>query len=312
MSVVPEKILVLEDDRGLRVELVEVLRDEDYEVEGAASARDAITMAKFSPFALLLTDVRLGGEMDGISAVEEIKKLRPSIYTIVLTGYADDLVPSRAMRQGVDFYLYKNERDHPSFQPGLETAPGFTIRKILNAVRMVLDTQKYCSTYQGKLERFFRGARKFVSSVSKQATSEEVNLDILRYRVFKSIYIGIQSGNLVLPTVQALWDRLTPLELEYEALAQIAGPEADALASRYFLVQEEVEAYAQARKRVEPATRKPGQIGREQIGVIYDRIAWGQIDVSRFLGGPILWEAAKGRRPSDQGMAEIWDLLFVK
>ncbi len=286
-----ERILILEDQEILRLELQDTLVDELYEVEAVESARDAITMVEFSSFDLLLTDVRLGGAMDGIAAVEEIKKRRPSIYTIVLTGYADDLVPSRAMRQGVDFYLLK---ETVTEQP----------QRLLNAVRMVLDTQKYHTTYQGRLSQIFRGARRFLYALKGEVLRQEETLDAIRYRLFKSIYIGIQSGNLVQQTVLTLWDRLMPLELEYERLMQVAGPEADALGSRYFLVQQEAEEWARTRKWTAASPRQAGEIGLSQVSVFYQGVAQGKVELARFIGAPMLWQGGP------KGDQETWSLLF--
>lgn len=104
-----EHILIIEDDEAFRKTLATLLKKEGYSVTGVSNGFQAIELAKESLFELIVADVRLPKGMDGIEAVSMIKGLRPEIKVIVIiiTGYADENAPVRALRMGIDDYLYK-------------------------------------------------------------------------------------------------------------------------------------------------------------------------------------------------------------
>jgi len=104
-----EHILLIEDDEFFRKILTHMLEREGYGVVGASDSHHAIEAAKKNFFELIIADVRLPGGMDGIEAVAKIKGIRPEAKSIVIiiTGYADEQAVVRALRLGVDDYIYK-------------------------------------------------------------------------------------------------------------------------------------------------------------------------------------------------------------
>jgi len=287
------KILVVEDHEELREEIVDSLVDQDYEVSSKPNAADGIEAARWAQFDLLITDVRLPGTQDGLDGLEAIKKLLPKIYTIVITGYADDTAPSRAMRQGVDFYLYKP----------------FGIAKLLNVVETVLATQRDHSTYQHQLSQFFQGPRRLLASLAGKSEQPELVLDPARIVLFKALYAGMQSKNLTVTGALSLWDELQPLEQSYEALQNITGPGADELARKYQLLQARAEKMAQSRTTGDPKPREPGQMVMAFFSRLYQRVVDGAFGVPILMAAPALWARANQRRPEND-MGLIWDRIF--
>jgi signal transduction histidine kinase len=104
-----ENILIIEDDEAFQKTLTNLLQKEGYSVTGASDGFQAIELAKKTLFELIVADVRLPKGMDGIKAVSAIKGIRPEtkIIIIIITGYADENAPVRALRLGVDDYIYK-------------------------------------------------------------------------------------------------------------------------------------------------------------------------------------------------------------
>jgi len=104
-----ERILIIEDDEFFRKILTRMLEKEGYLVVGAGDGYQAIEAAKETFFELIIADVRLPGGMDGIEAIAKIKGIRPAAKSIVIiiTGYADEQAAVRALRVGVDDYIYK-------------------------------------------------------------------------------------------------------------------------------------------------------------------------------------------------------------
>ena len=101
-----ERIVVLEDDLGLRTSLCEALLEEGYDVTGAGAAREAVLAAEESGFDLIVADIRMAG-MDGLDAVAAVRRCLPQIRIIVMTGYASEADSIRALRLGIHDYLRK-------------------------------------------------------------------------------------------------------------------------------------------------------------------------------------------------------------
>ena len=106
MLIPQERIVVLEDDAGLRITLCEALKDEGYAVTGAAAAKEAVHSAEESGFDLIVADIRMAG-MDGLDAVAAVRRCLPKIRTIVMTGYSSEADSIRALRLGIHDYLRK-------------------------------------------------------------------------------------------------------------------------------------------------------------------------------------------------------------
>ena len=104
-----EHILIIEDDESFCKALTLMLEKEGYLVASASDGHQAIEAAKKTFFDVIVADVKLPGGMDGIEAVAKIKGIRPEVESIVIiiTGYADEQAPVRALRLGVDDYIYK-------------------------------------------------------------------------------------------------------------------------------------------------------------------------------------------------------------
>src|SRR5882724_5460547 len=90
------RILVVEDETIVSLDIQRRLKTLGYEVVGAAvSGEDAIQKAATHRPDLVLMDIMLDGEMDGIAAAEQIRG-RLHIPVIYLTAYADTYTLQRA------------------------------------------------------------------------------------------------------------------------------------------------------------------------------------------------------------------------
>jgi PAS domain S-box-containing protein len=101
------KILVVEDENVVALDIQRDLIGFGYEVTAvAASGEEAIEQAAALHPDLVLMDIRLRGEMDGVEAVDEIRT-RFNIPSIYLTAYADAGTIDRARLTGAFGYLIK-------------------------------------------------------------------------------------------------------------------------------------------------------------------------------------------------------------
>ena len=101
-----EMILIVDDNKDMRFNLSNILKDEGYEVIAAGEGKRAIKEVKTKHPNLVLLDIRLPG-MDGIKTLEEIKKIDNDLAIIMLTAYVDVKDAVRAMKSGAFDYITK-------------------------------------------------------------------------------------------------------------------------------------------------------------------------------------------------------------
>ena len=103
----PKKILIVEDEAVNSIVLEKTLRELGYDIAGNAfNAEEAITLARDEKPDLILMDIRIQGEVDGIEAAKEIYALY-NIPIIYLTAHSDDDTIKRAVESGPFGYLIK-------------------------------------------------------------------------------------------------------------------------------------------------------------------------------------------------------------
>jgi CheY-like chemotaxis protein len=88
-----ETVLLAEDEESVRTMVRRVLEEQGYTVLSAASGREALDLAHDHTGAidLVLTDVVMPG-MDGGELVEAVRRLRPQVRSICMSGYAEGSV----------------------------------------------------------------------------------------------------------------------------------------------------------------------------------------------------------------------------
>ena len=100
------KILVVDDEESHRIMLRAVLKDEGYEVAEAADGSEAVRAVEEEPFDLILLDIRMK-TMDGIEALQEIRKISPLVPVLIMTAYASVKTAVEALKAGAFDYLTK-------------------------------------------------------------------------------------------------------------------------------------------------------------------------------------------------------------
>jgi PAS domain S-box-containing protein len=103
----PPQILIVEDELILAKDLALTLESLGYEISGVTtSGEDAVSMAERSRPDLALMDIRLTGEIDGITAADLLRS-NFDVPVVYLTGYAENDVLERAKRTEPYGYLAK-------------------------------------------------------------------------------------------------------------------------------------------------------------------------------------------------------------
>ena len=100
------RLLLVDDDDGVREILGFQLREAGVDVTAVADGESAL--AAFSPgaFDLVLTDVRMPG-MSGLELLAQVRELDPEVEVILISAYADVEKAVEAMRTGASDYLTK-------------------------------------------------------------------------------------------------------------------------------------------------------------------------------------------------------------
>ncbi len=101
-----ERVLVVDDEEGVRNSLRSILKDEDYSVDLAESGERCLDMVRRRPYHAVLLDVWLPGR-DGLSVLEELVTLPSPPRVIMISGHADVPVAHRAGRLGAFDFIEK-------------------------------------------------------------------------------------------------------------------------------------------------------------------------------------------------------------
>ena len=101
-------ILIVEDEMVISMELAATLKRLGYDISGQAIAgEEAVIKAGELLPDLILMDIRLQGDMDGIEACNKIKKLNPDANILILTMYPEKQYAAYILKCGARGYLTK-------------------------------------------------------------------------------------------------------------------------------------------------------------------------------------------------------------
>ena len=121
------KILIIEDEAAIRRVLVKILTEESntYQVVEAEDGLAGIDLIKKEDFDLILCDIKMP-KMDGVEVLEAVKKIKPEIPIVMISGHGDLDTAVNTMRLGAFDYISK--------PPDLN--------RLLNTVRIALDRKE--------------------------------------------------------------------------------------------------------------------------------------------------------------------------
>ncbi len=121
------KILIIEDEASIRRVLTKILSEENdtYKVEEAEDGLQGLEKIKNSDYDLVLCDIKMP-KMDGEELLEAVKKIKPEIPIVMISGHGDMETAINTMRLGAFDYISK--------PPDLN--------RLLNTVRNALDKKQ--------------------------------------------------------------------------------------------------------------------------------------------------------------------------
>ncbi len=120
-----KSVMIVEDDRGLREQLVKILNSapEIRCVGECASWEEAVRMVPLKKQDVVLMDIQLPG-MSGIDCVAELKHAQPGLQFIMLTIYEDSESIFRALKAGANGYLVKSSPPGKLLEAILDVSKG--------------------------------------------------------------------------------------------------------------------------------------------------------------------------------------------
>ena len=121
------RILIIEDEAAIRRVLTKILSEESdtYIVEDAEDGIQGLEKIKNNDYDLVLCDIKMP-KMDGVEVLEAVKKIKPEIPMVMISGHGDMETAIQTMRLGAFDYISK--------PPDLN--------RLLNTVRNALDRKQ--------------------------------------------------------------------------------------------------------------------------------------------------------------------------
>jgi DNA-binding NtrC family response regulator len=99
-------VLLVDDERDFLETLLKRLLKRRIQVTGVGSGEEALNVIRENPPDVVVLDVRMPG-MDGIQTLKKIKRIKPLVEVIMLTGHANLEVAVQGMELGAFDYLMK-------------------------------------------------------------------------------------------------------------------------------------------------------------------------------------------------------------
>ncbi len=251
------KILIVEDDLIFRQTLETLLGQYNHAVQSAESADEALAKVKAHNFDLLLTDVRIAGEVDGVEAMGKIRKLQPTIRSIIMTGYSDVDAPVRAAGLQADDYLLKP----------------FKLQALIQSVQTVLNAEP---SQPNMLSRLTAAPGQAASRAMRWFYDVHLHqLEDQREKSMRQFYLLIRSKRLNLATALAFFLHWEEIELDF---LKNGSPQ------RWAGLVTDYNRWGKQLLELVPAKRLPSQtINPKAFELLYARVQSGVLQVQHLL-----------------------------
>ncbi|HKQ19327.1 MAG TPA: sigma-54 dependent transcriptional regulator [Candidatus Eisenbacteria bacterium] len=106
-----EKILIVDDEESMVQFLSILLSKEGYEVHVARSGKDALSKADEENYDVVVTDIKMPGEIDGLGVLSGIKRIDATIPVVIRTAFASQKSAIEALNRGAYQYLEKSAKN---------------------------------------------------------------------------------------------------------------------------------------------------------------------------------------------------------
>jgi len=155
------KVLVVDDEKGLRYTFEAFLTDEGYDVVLAETLEEAFDKINKNKFDVIFTDILLG-DKSGIELLRAVKEKDMQCPVIMITGFPNINTASEAVRLGAFDYISK-----PVKQEHILLSAG----QALSHKRLIDEKERY----KANLEAIFKSVKEGIVTVDKELNILEIN-----------------------------------------------------------------------------------------------------------------------------------------
>lgn len=177
------KILIVDDEEGIRMSLKKALERDSYEILLAENGTEAIEIVRklINEIETVISDFKMPG-LDGLETLTEIGKINPEIIKIILTGYATLDRAIESVNSDIDGFLTK-PFDNNELRMKIKE---FTVKKRLKQFvppQVLEELQKFSKNLDPRNQRVtilftdIRGFSKISESLTPHELSELLNLN---------------------------------------------------------------------------------------------------------------------------------------
>ncbi len=180
----PDKILIVDDDPGIRDTLSDLIQELGYQTCTAQDGLAAISLLNAGPFLCVFTDIMMPN-MSGIELIQKIKSRDISLPIIVITGYASLKIAVDAMKNGasdflpkpftvkqIELLLSKMQREKQLLEENKRYSDELQLRRLIDTlVGQLEDKAQEISSLQDMSERItsLKGIRDLVGAIEDVA-----------------------------------------------------------------------------------------------------------------------------------------------
>ena len=100
------KILVVDDQKGIRLTLSAIMAHQGYDVTEVEDGYQAIEAVTNTAFDVVFLDIKMPG-INGVQSFREIKKISPKSAVVMMTGFSVEDLVREALDEGARTVIYK-------------------------------------------------------------------------------------------------------------------------------------------------------------------------------------------------------------
>lgn len=152
-----KSILVVDDEKNIRMTLTQALDSKDVKVETALNGEEALEKLSDHPFALVLLDLRMPG-MDGMEVLRKIRASWPDVRVIIISAHGTIESATEAMKLGAVDFIEKP----------------FAPKEIRELVQRVMQRESLDPSAAGSYDEYVELAKKAINQGDLDAAYEHV------------------------------------------------------------------------------------------------------------------------------------------
>ena len=205
-------ILIVDDEKGLRIGTQRLLEDEGYEVETADCGEEGIRLGKSKEFDIAVIDLRMP-DIDGLEVLKEIKNTFPNTICFIATAYASYETAIQSTRLGAFSYIPK------PFTPEeliYQVELGIKQRKlILEALKLKQEREEQLlelASEKSRLNTIIKAISDGVLVINKNIELVYFNYAALRFLNIQDVKIGQSVVEKLPPEISEIIDKIIAKE----------------------------------------------------------------------------------------------------